>query len=169
MKNKILPTIILVTICMTVTLLLSAINTVTEPIIAAANEARVQAALSEVLPTGENFVEISTDKLAKEVIGAYTEDNGGYVFQIEVTGYKSGLKIMCGINADGKISGASVIASKETLSAEKELGSSYVGKDASNLAPEIVTSATLTSNAYHKAVQIALESFKALAEKEGIS
>ena len=45
-------------------------------------------------PVCKNFVEISTDGLPECITLAYTEDNGGYVFRVEVTGYKSGLVII---------------------------------------------------------------------------
>jgi electron transport complex protein RnfG len=167
MKSKIMPTVVLVTICVIVALSLAAVNMLTEPIIEKANADKVQATLAKVLPTGKNFIEVSNEGLAAEILNVYAEDNGGYVFTVEVTGYKSGLVIMCGVTPEGKIAGAEVINSSETLSAEKELGAEYIGKDKSNLTPEIVSSATLTSNAYFKAIDLSLKSYEILTEKEG--
>lgn len=168
MKNKLMPTIVLSVICFTVALLLATVNYFTAPIIEKAQQEKVQKTLQAVLKDGENFVEISTDGLSDNVISAYTEDGGGYVFQIETKGYKTGLVIMCGITSDGKIAGCEVIKSGETMSAEKSLGSRYVGRDLASVKgkPEIIASSTLTSEAYHTAVETALRSFEILTNKE---
>lgn len=169
MKNKLMPTIVLSSICIIVALLLATVNYFTAPIIKEAQEAKVQATLSKVLNDGKNFVEIPLDSLPESVIKAYTEDGGGYVFQIEVKGYKPGLMIMCGVTNEGKISGCEVIESNETMNVENSLGSKYVGKDLESVKgkPEIVSSSTLTSEAYYSAVEAALSSFEILKNKEG--
>ncbi len=166
MKNKLIPSIVLSSICLAVALLLAAVNMVTAPIIQAAQAEKVQQTLSKVLPTGNNFVEISTDGLPECVSSAYTEEGGGYVFQMEVTGYKSGLIIMCGIDADGKIMGADYVSSSETLSAEVGLGEKYLGQTNSTFSPELISSATKTSQAYADAIKAALDAFDILSLKE---
>ena len=92
---------------------------------------------------------------------------GGYVFQLEVTGYKPGLVIVCGIDADGKITGAEYISSSETLEAEVGLGSRFIGHTSDSITPDIVAGSTakLTTNAYYKAIEIALSSFDKLQNK----
>lgn len=167
MKNKLLPSIVLASICIVVALLLAAVNMVTSPIIEAAQAEKVQTTLKQVMPSGKNFAPISTDGLPDTVTSAYTEDGGGYVFQMEVTGYKSGLIIMCGVDADGKITGANYVSSSETLSAEVGLGEKYVGQTNSTFTPELVTSATKTTQAYADAIKAALDAFDILTEKEG--
>ena len=166
MKNKLLPSVVLATICIAVALLLAAVNMVTAPIIEAAQAEKVQQTLSKVLPTGKNFTEISTEGLPECVTSAYTEEGDGYVFQMEVTGYKSGLVIMCGINAEGKIAGAEYVSSSETLSAEVGLGEKYVGQTNAAFSPELISSATKTSQAYADAIKAALDAFDILSEKE---
>ena len=166
MKSKLMPSIVLGSICIIVALLMAAVNMITAPIIAASQAAKVQETLGTVLPEGKNFVSISTDGLPETVTSAYTEDGGGYVFQMEVIGYKSGLIIMCGVSADGKITGAEVIDSNETMSAEHGLGEKYIGKDITNAKVEIVSSSTLTSQAYFDAIAAALQSYKIITEKE---
>ena len=128
-KNKIMPTFVLSAICVAVALLLSAVNIFTAPIIKAAQDEKANAALLEVLPDGGSFEAISVEGYPEEVTAAYKASSGGYVFQMTVTGYKPGLVIMCGIDADGKISGAKYILSNETLSAEVGLGDKFVGYD----------------------------------------
>lgn len=167
LKEKFTPTVVLLSICLAVALLLAAVNLVTLPIIQKAQEQKLQNSLRKVMPLGEDFEEISTDKLDAAVTKAFTEKNGGFVFQVEVTGYKPGLIIVCGIDADGKITGADYISSSETLSAEVGLGEKFVGHTSSTITPEIIAGPTakLTTNAYYKAIQIALESYAALQNK----
>ena len=167
MKNKILPSIVLSCICVVVVLLLAAVNTVTAPKIAEIQAQKVQAALSAVYPEGINFVPVENlDSLDNKVVSAFTENGGGYVFQIEVKGYKSGLIIMCGVSPDGKITGADHVKSSETLSAEVGLGASYIDQTLESFEPILTTGATKTTAAYADAIKIALESFNILTEKE---
>ena len=165
--KKLTPTIVLSLICLTVALLLAAVNMITLPIIQKANEEKLQAEMGKVMPEGKNFTEISLDPLAPEVTHAFTEDGGGYVFQIEVTGYKPGLVIVCGIDADGKITGAEYISSSETLEAEVGLGERFIGHTSDSISVDIVAGSTakLTTNAYYKAIEIALLSFDKLQNK----
>ena len=168
MKSKLMPTIVLSCICIIVALLLAAVNMITEPKIAQIQYEKEQAALIKVYPNGENFVEISIDGLPNTVTKAYTENGGGFVFQITEIGYKSGLVIMCGVSPDGKITGADYIKSSETLEAEKGLGSSYIGQTADTFEPILTSGATKTTSAYANAIKAALESFRVLAEKEAV-
>ena len=167
MKNKLMPTIVLTCICVIVALLLAVVNTITAPKIEQLQYEKEQAALAKVYPGGNNFVDISTDRLPASVTKAYTEDGGGYVFQMTVTGYKSGLIIMCGIDPDGNVTGADFIKSSETLSAEVGLGQSYIGQNSDRFEPILVSGATKTTNAYANAIKAALEAYEILADKEG--
>ena len=167
MKSKLLPSIVLSSICLIVALLLAAVNTVTAPKIADIQKQKVQKALSAVYPDGANFVEINKiDSLSDNILSVYTEDGGGYVFQVEVKGYKSGLIVMCGVDPDGKVTGADFVKSNETLSAEVGLGNSYIGQSLDSFEPVLTTGATKTTRAYADAINIALESFKILTAKE---
>lgn len=163
-KSKLTPTLVLGSICLAVALLLSGVNMLTAPIIAEANDKKANAALIEVLPEGSEFetIDVGGGKYPAEVTSAYREKNGkGYVFGMTVTGYKSGLVIMCGINSEGKITGATYIASNETLSAEVGLGDRFVGHDKSTLNIDIIAGPTarLTTEAYYRAIEAALNAY----------
>ena len=172
--KKSLPTIVLGIICLVVTLLLSAANAITAPIIEKAERQKVQENLANVLPSGKNFVEMSADalpsELPSEVTNVFTEDNGGYVFQMTVTGYKPGLVVMCGIDAYGKITGATYIKSQETLSAEVGLGDKFVGHTSDTMTTEIIAGPTAkkTTEAYYSAIEAALEAFDMMNDKEDV-
>ena len=166
MKKNLLPSLVLGCICLVVAVLLSVVNMFTAPVIAQRQNAAANAALLEVLPEGKNFKEIElTAEYPAVVTKGYTAD-GGCVFQMEVTGKSTGLIIMVGVNAEGKVTGTKVIANQETPSyAEKVFptlegtSGAYTGMDLDGFAPQLTSGATLTSRAYSEAVKAALQSF----------
>ena len=159
-KENIMPTVVLSVICVAVALLLAVVNMVTKPIIDKAANDKANATLTVVLPEGESFEEIdlSTVELPASVTKAYKETNGkGYVFEMSVSGYKSGLVIMCGVDAEGKITGSKYTASSETFGKENDLDNAYNGQALDSFAPNIISGATKTSNGYADAVKAALQ------------
>ena len=161
MKN-IKPTIVLSCICMAVALILSGINMVTGPIIEAQRAAAANGALVEVMPDGTSFeeIDISTLGLPEAVTNAYKETNGkGYVFRVVSTGYKSGMVIMIGINAEGQITGSKCLETQDTFGKEPLIDNSYNGQTLGDFAPNMIAGATMTSNGYRDAVSNALQSF----------
>ena len=161
MKN-VKPTIVLSCICMAVALILSGINMVTGPIIEAQRAAAANGALLEVMPDGTNFEEldITTLGLPEAVTNAYKETNGkGYVFRVVSTGYKSGMVIMIGINAEGQITGSKCLETQDTFGKEPLIDNSYNGQTLGDFAPNMIAGATMTSNGYRDAVSNALQSF----------
>lgn len=161
-KEKIMPTAVLGAICLVVALLLSVVNMFTGPIIEKAQAEKANAALAVVLPGGTNFTELPVEGAGypESVTAAYKADNG-FVFRMEVTGYKPGLIIMCGINNDGTVAGADFIASNETLYAEVGLGAKFVGYSKDTINTDIIAGPTakLTTGAYYSAIEAALNAF----------
>lgn len=160
--NNIKPTIVLSCICMAVALILSGINMITGPIIEAQRAAAANGALLEVMPDGTNFEEldISTLGLPVAITNAYKETSGkGYVFRVESTGYKSGMVIMVGVNAEGKITGSKCLETQDTFGKEPLIDNSYNGQSLADFAPNLIAGATMTSNGYRDAVSNALQSF----------
>ena len=159
MKN-IKPTLVLSTICLVVALLLAGVNLITAPIIEEAKTAAESAALAEVLPGATNFKPIAlTDKYPSVVKKGYSAD-GGYVFTMQVVGYKDGLEIICGVTADGKIAGVKHLQSNETYGLEEELNTVYIGDSSENIELVIASGASKnskTSKAYYEAVKAALD------------
>lgn len=164
-KSNLMPSIVLGSICVVVALLLSAINMVTGPIIEAAQNAAANAALLEVLPDGKNFenIEITSDYPA--VVTAGYKADGGFVFQMNVTGKSAGLIIMCGVDTNGNVVGTKVISNEETpgyaakVFPELEgLNGKYKDMTLDSFDPYLVSGATLTSKAYGEAIKAALQS-----------
>lgn len=159
MKNYIKSVVTLTLICAVVAVLLSAVNYVTDPIIQAQEESAANDALAVVLPGGEGFEEIdlSAYEMPSSIVSAHKEKNGGYVFKMEVTGYASGMVIMCGVDAEGNVAGTTCLQSSETNGAEKTYGDSLVGKNLDNVGEvDTVAGSTKTTTAYRSAVKDAL-------------
>ena len=163
-KSNLMPTVVLGSICLVVALLLSFVNMVTGPIIKAAQDQAANAALLEVLPEGTDFTPLTIDETYPAAIVAGYKANGGFVFQSTVTGKSSGLIIMCGINADGKIVGTKVIAEQETDSYDANVfpavegtEGAYKGMALEGFEPYLVSGATLTSRAYGEAMKASLQ------------
>lgn len=159
MKKQIKSIVILVCICLSVTVLMAVTNQFTAPIIEKNQNAAENAALLEVMPDGESFekIDLSAYTLPSTVTEAYRAKNGGYVVKLTTTGYSAGFVILCGINADGTVSGAVCLESTETLGYEKTFGQSFVGKNADEAAKvDTVSGATKTTGAYRLAIKDAL-------------
>ena len=165
MKTKIMPIAVLSAICVVVALLLSVVNMFTAPVIQAAADNKANETLVVVLPEGTDFeaIDLTTVTLPATVTKAYRETNGkGYVFEVTTSGYASGLVVMCGIDAEGKIAGTKYTASSETYGFEKLLDGAYNGMSMDNAELVIAAGASpasKTSKGYYDAVEAALQSF----------
>ena len=144
-------------ICVVVTLMLAITNFVTAPIIEKNQSAAANAALLEVMPEGTGFeaMDLSAYTLPETVTEVHQETSGlGYVVKLVTSGYGSDMVIMCGVKADGVITGAVCISSNETLGKEKVYGENFAGKDAAGVeAVDTIGGATKTTEAYKNAVK----------------
>ncbi len=159
MKKSLKSIVVLVSICAVMAILLALTNSLTAPIIAQNQNAAANEALLVVMPHGQGFekVEFDAAALPATVTEVYKEKNGGYVFTLTTVGYGSGLVIMCGINADGTVSGVVCLGSSETLGYEKTFGENFTGKDAAGVdAVDTISGATKTTAAFKNAVKDAL-------------
>ena len=156
----------LVLICITVAVLMGTVNYFTSPIIEKNEKEKITNSLLFVMPDGEGFEEVEFSSLPASVKQVYKEKNGGYVFKLVTSGYSSGLTVMCGVNADGKVTGAECISSGETLGKEKTYGSVFNGCDSESVSSiDTVSGATLTTKAYKNAVADALAAFDILTKE----
>lgn len=163
MIKKYLKSIVALTlICAVVSALMAVTNYFTAPTIAENESAAANDALLVVYPDGEGFeaIDITQYELPDSITGAYSEKNGGYVFQMEVTGYSSGMVIMCGIDAEGNVVGATCLSSGETLGEEKIYGEKVLGTNLDTIdGVATVAGATKTTAGYKSAVKDALNAF----------
>ena len=161
-KKQIKSVVTLLIICLVVVAMLAVTNYVTAPYIEKNEQSAANEALLIVMPDGENFktVDTSSYTLPGTIVEVYSEKNGGYVFKINTTGYGSNFVIMCGVLADGTVSGATCLSSNETLGYEKSYGENLVGKTSETI-EEVATiaGATKTTEGYKNAVKDALNAY----------
>ena len=151
--------VVLTAICGVISLLLAATNALTAPIIEKNQAAAANEALLVVMPEGTGFekMDLSAYELPSTVTEAYKEASGGHVVKLTTTGYGSGFVIMCGVNADGTVSGAVCLSSNETLGYEKTFGENFTGKSGEGVdAVDTISGATKTTAAYRNAVKDAV-------------
>ncbi len=159
MKQHLKSIISLTVICAVLAVLLALGNAVTAPIIAETEKAAANASLLVVMPNGESFEEldISALELPDTVKQAYKSKTGGFVVTVESAGYSSGLVVMCGVDAEGKITGATCLSSSETLGYEKNYGEKTVGATLQTVdSLDSIAGATKTVNGYKSALKIAI-------------
>ncbi len=157
-------------ICAVSTLLLAYTNMLTEPIIEKNDVEAENAALLVVMPDGKDFspVDISEHSLPETVTGVYRESGGGYVIKLNASGYSSDMIILCGVNSDGKVTGATCLSSNETLGHEKTYGERLVDATVDTIdSVDTVSSATKTTSGYKNAVKDALFAAKTINGEGG--
>ena len=159
MKNYIKSIISLVVIIAVVTVALAATNYVTAPIIEKNAGAAANEALLVVMPDGGDFTaaDLSQYTLPETVVEAYTASNGGAVVKLKTAGYGPDMIIMCGVDANGVVTGAVCLSSNETLSAEKTYGDTVKGATIDTIdGLATVSGVTMTTGAYKNAVKDAI-------------
>ena len=158
MKKYARDIIVLVCICAAISLVLAVTNAVASPIIAANEEKAANEALLQVMPDGEGFekIDISAYTLPSTVTEAYKESGGGYVFKLNATGFNPNMIIMCGVNAEGTVTGALCLSSEETWGKEKTFGELVKGKNSETVVDVEAGATSYTINGYRSAVIDAL-------------
>jgi carbohydrate-binding DOMON domain-containing protein len=81
------------------------------------------------MPDGGDFTaaDLSQYTLPATVVEAYTASNGGAVVKLKTAGYGPDMIIMCGVDANGVVTGAVCLSSNETLGVEKTYGDTLKG------------------------------------------
>ena len=155
-KKSLKDVIVLVVICAVFGTALATVNSFVAPIIEARLAGAADKAYAEVLPgaTGFESVDLAGLTLPATVKEAKREKSGlGYAIKLETTGYGSGMVLIIGVSAEGKVTGATCISSNETNGVEKTYGDNMIGKDVDGVkAVDTVAASTLTSKAYRDAV-----------------
>lgn len=173
MKDIIKPIVVLASICLVVTALLAYVNSVTSPIITEAEAKAASEARTEVLPAASKFEKMENVKLPEGVTEVFKGDkDSGFVFMLTTKGYGGDIKMICGIDKDGKIVAVKTLTHSET----NGFGSRVVGNDSgyhqkytgvteeSYKSVDSVTGATISSKAYKKAIASAFEAYKIVKE-----
>ena len=170
MREIFKPAFSLLLICAVITFFVGLTYNVTKDTIKNRELEELNAAMSEVLPEGKSFTEITGsfneayDDI--KVDGVY-ESDAGMVFSLLSPGYGGNVTVIIGIGNDGEISGVRLGANNETPSlgkqAEEPLFTSRFDKLAinSNIAESVdsISGVTITSTAVKKAVQSACDHY----------
>ncbi len=159
MKSSLKSVIALTAICAVISLLLALTNSITAPIIEKNDSAAANEALLVVMPDGVDFkpVDITKYVFPSTVTEVFEEANGGCVVKLVTAGYGSDFVIMCGVNKDGVVTGATCLSSTETLGYEKTYGDTLKDKTIADIdSVETIAGATKTTAAYKSAVKDAI-------------
>ena len=167
MKNDfVMPILVLTLICLVISGALAFTNSVTAPIIEEAAAVREREARSEMIPEADGFDELTgIEGLPLSIMEVYkTTNNVGYIFMVTTSGYGGDVKIICGIDSDGRLIRSKVLEHAET----KGLGSrieeawfaeQFDGKDSEFRDVDAISGATISTNAYISAIRDAFTAF----------
>ena len=165
-ESNVYKMILLGVLCGVCGLLLSLVNSITEPVIANASLESEKANL-ELLYPGATFSEVTDyEDESGLVTGVYEAEGLGYVYKIHAVGYNSnGFTIMISIDNDGKISGFQELEQAETSGFgarcfEDDYKSQITSLTVSDDVP-LLSGATLTSTAIHNGITAAEAIFNA--------
>lgn len=190
MKETSILALKLLLITAVVAALLGAVNMVTEPIIAKNSEATFSANMKELVPEADKFELDGTTLPAPDsgtnVEGVYcgmTNDGTPVGYVVSATsseGYDGEIKVMVGVDSDGKITKVKVTEMSETPGLGAKCQSDWIdqytglGQDIkvdkngsagqAEYKVEAISGATITSNAVTKAVNSALSAAKVVID-----
>ncbi|MGL4485138.1 MAG: RnfABCDGE type electron transport complex subunit G [Anaerovoracaceae bacterium] len=179
-KEYIKPTLVLVVIALTVSLVLALTYKVTDPQIKALNIKMANEARQEVLPKAEGYQELKVDnKMYPDIVDCYQSTNkvGDVITSLD-SGFGGKIKVMTGFDENGQITGVKVLEHAETpglgtqaMTVEylKQYTKANVtqkiktkkinSEDGEATEIDTITGATITSNAVFRAVDKAREYF----------
>jgi electron transport complex protein RnfG len=151
-------------VCGVVTLLLSYVYSVTNPIITKRNEEKATKLCREVLDS-ENFQVVSVPDGMENIAMIYKASEGGWVFAATGNGYGGALTVMVGVR-DGAVTGTAVLSSSETEGIGTKVQDSsfsdrFKGVKSEGVSSvDVIAGATRSSNAYKNAVKSALSAYE---------
>ncbi len=170
MRDIFKPAFSLLIICAVITFFVGLTYNVTKDTIRHRELDELNAAMSEVLPKGKSFNEITNDFEDTygdvKVDGVY-ESGAGMVFSLKTPGYGGDVAVIIGIGNDGVISGVRLGSNNETPSlgkqAEEPFFTSRFNRIAVNASiadsVDSISGVTITSTAVKKAVQSACNQY----------
>ena len=140
-------TVTLFVTCVIVAGLLGLVNSVTEGPIAAINKENTEKAIQEVLPDLEGSpatVELTAEMTAAASGAGATlteayEANGAHALKIVASGSQGNIEMMVGVDAEGVVTGVSIVSNSETsgigskvMSNENGVLDQFIGKSAAD-------------------------------------
>ena len=162
-----MPIAVLFSICLFVSAALAIVNNVTRPVIDEGGRIRAAEARRQIIPHADEFVLLAAEGMPRSVTEVHRAANGaGYVFTVTVIGYGGEIRILCGVDSDGKIIRAAVLSHTETAGLgtpvfEEHHAGQYWERDINGIdGISIISGATITSVAFKNAMRDALRAFE---------
>lgn len=185
-KTILMPTVVLVLICLVSTFLLALTYDITAPLIAERAQLAEAEARKTVLPEAETFGDVMEVEIAGTpstiTPGLDADDNiVGYVITGDGSGYGGQVRMLVGVNLDGIVTGTTPLILNETaglgMNAQDPVflskfvgmksGISVVKNNPGDNQIEALTGATITTDAVTAAVNRALDVFEREIVMEG--
>lgn len=169
MREKIIPPLVLMLICICVSGLLVLANAATKDKIQAAQEEKLKQSLVDVFGEADYQTLEQTYEGVTQVI---RDDKNRVIFDITVDGYaKDGLQLLIGIDESGAVCGISIVSIGETPGlGTKVQGDAFLeqfnGINSAAFTVDTITGATYSSNGMKKAVETVMKTY--LENKEAI-
>lgn len=170
MKKFIMPTVVLVVICIFISAALAFTYDYTKPIIDKNEAEEAALARQSVMPEADGFEEIAVPEEVTGVTSIYATTNDvGYVITGEAQGFGGAVSAVVGIDNEGKIIGIKVTAASETAGVgtkvtNEEYQQTYINQTESLDGISYITGATRSSTALKQAVQNAFQAYNAVTE-----
>jgi len=166
-KDFVMPIVVLALICLFVTGALALGHNLTQPVITAATAERAAGAMREIVPHAESFQSLATAGLPREIDDAFRISGGeGYIFIVTSVGFGGDVRVICGIDADGRVIRTAVLSHSETMSfaapvfaeahASRHWGQDRIGAEGVSK----VSGSTITSTAFRYALRHAFDAFE---------
>jgi len=164
-----MPLLVLTVICLVVSGALAFMNNVTHPVITLAAAERAEAAMNAKIPDATGFEKIEFidgDGIPETIVEIYSTTNGvGHVLIAAVNGFSGDITIICGVDPDGRLIGASTLSHTET----KGIGTilempvfldTFKGKDSGLEGVDTVTGATISTRAFIRAINDVFDAYE---------
>ncbi|MDR1821347.1 MAG: FMN-binding protein [Oscillospiraceae bacterium] len=170
-KNFVIPIAVLLAICVVITGALAAVSALTSPVIAQGREERINDAMRELVPSAASFdaagIPESTEETdfsaIQSMYTAETPEERVYIVVVSGNGYggTGSLRFMVVVSDGGIVRAAKTLANNDTKGlgsrvSEPDFQAQFVGMDASLSGFDGIAGATISSNAYKKAVLTAI-------------
>ena len=173
-------------ICLVAALLLGVVNQVTKPRIDAIQEAKMNAAMAQVLPADEYIAWEANESLPAHVKSLYLARSGGegigWVAATSTSGSQGIFEMMVGVDLEGNVTGVSVVSHSETpnigtkVVADQSVLDRFIGMSHANGEITVnsgtnrfdgISGATYSSKGVTAGVNAALNAMDGLSVKEG--
>jgi len=167
-KDFLMPIIVLLFICFFVSGALAVVNSITRPVIEYEAAYRAAEEKKVIMPQADNFEQLHIEGLPRTITEVYRATNNiGYIFSVSVRGYgRDDMKLLCGVDMNGRIIRAAVLEHTETISFfnrvfNEQHRDQYWGRNKNEIEDiAAISGATITSTALKNAMRDSLTAFE---------